>query len=330
MEWNVLGHEWAAVFLQQQIKRDEVRHAYLFSGPAGVGKRTLALRFAQALNCLQPPAPGLPCGHCRLCQQIERMQQADLSILQAETEGGVLKVDQVRLLQHTLSLTPYEAHYRVALLLRFHEANQNAQNALLKTLEEAPPRVILLLTALSSESVLPTISSRCEIIRLHPMHLAQLQEALQSRWGLKPAEARLLAHISGGRPGYALRLYENPVFLEKRRTWLADAQQMLPANRRQRFHYAERLSKDKETFRQVLQIWLSFWRDVLLCAAAAHLPLTNLDYEDAIRGLASQVDSETARACVAGLEQAVLRLDANINPRLLAEVLLLDWPTFKP
>ncbi len=328
--WDILGHEWAANLLAQHIAQGEARHAYLFAGPPGVGRRTLALRFAQALNCPTPLRPGEPCRTCRTCQQIERQQHADLTVVQSEQEGMQLKVDQVRELQRTLSLAPFQSRYRIALLLRFQEANANSQNALLKTLEEAPERAILLLTADTPESLLPTISSRCEVLRLRPLSVEALAGALQNRWGQSPEQAARLAHLANGRTGTARRMADDPSLLERRTGWLDDLQMLLKAPLRQRFSYAERVSKRSEKnalmLPELYRTWLSYWRDALLAAAGADAPLTNLDQETEIRRLAEQVGLEEARTRTAALEHALGQLDSNVNPRLLTEVLLLDWP----
>ena len=325
MSWNVIGHEWAEKLLEGHIRRGEVRHAYLFAGAAGIGRRSLALRFAQALNCPTPLSAGQPCQKCRTCQQIERAQHIDLSIAQSERPGATLKVEQIRELQRTLSLSPYEGTYRVALLLRFQEANANAQNALLKTLEEAPTKVVLLLTADSAESLLPTIASRCEILRLRPLSAAHLQSELLKK-GLENGEAHLLAHVSGGRMGQALRLHDDPTLLEKRSVLAEDMFTLLVVSRRRRFAYAEKLAKEKESLREALLAWLSLWRDMMLAASGAVLPLSNPDYAGQLTMMAGALGLAETRKRAAELERALARLDSNVNPRLLAETTLLDWP----
>jgi DNA polymerase-3 subunit delta' len=307
------------------VAHQTLRHAYLLTGPAGVGRRTLALRLTQALNCQSPVAPGVPCRNCRVCKQIEAGQNIDLMVIQAEAEGGTLKVEQIREVQKFLSLKPYQSPYKTIIFLRFQEANANAQNALLKTLEEAPSYALLLLTADNAEQLLPTIVSRCEILRLRPLMVDAVNEFLLSR-GLDADQARLLAHLSGGRPGYALRLAADKKALDFRMEKLDDLKRLLSAKRRERFNYAEKLSKDKEQFRQTLLIWLSYWRDVLLKTSGAQAALINSDRAEEIEALAWQVDLPLARRVAEGLEKSIERLEKNVNARLLAEVMLLDWP----
>lgn len=323
--WNLIGHEWAVDMLKKHVVNGTTRHAYLFSGPPGLGRRTLALRLAQALNCQTPTDARIPCGTCRDCKQIEAMQHADLTIVQAETEGGVLKVDQIREARKTLTLKPYMSKYRVALFLRFQEANDNAANALLKTLEEAPSYAVLILTADSPEQLLPTITSRCEVLRLRPLKIEDVMQDLRSR-GVDGDRARLIAHISGGRPGYARHLIEDESLLEKRDERLNELLALLPASRVEKFAYADKLARDRESMRQAITFWLSYWRDVMLRTAQAETPLVNVDRNVEIEDLAGQLDLSSARIVVSNFENALEKLEKNVNPRLLAEVLLLDLP----
>ena len=327
MNWGILGHEWAVQLLRDHLTQGRLKHAYLFTGPPGVGRRTLALRLAQAINCLNPPEPATPCLNCRACQQLESMKHPDLLITQAEFPGGVLKVDQIRELQHRLALAPYEARYKIALLLRFEEAHPSASNALLKTLEEPPARVILLLTAQSTESILPTIASRCEVLRLRPLPYAQVESGLEAGWDIPAEQAHLLGHISGGRPGYALRLSRSDELLEQRQAWLDDLKQLMSSNRVARFAFAEGVSKDKTiSLPDVLQIWLSYWRDILLLTSGAAVPLGNVDRQDEIEQLADRFELDTARKVIQAAERTMQLLDMNVNPRLALEVFLLDLP----
>jgi DNA polymerase-3 subunit delta' len=323
--WGLLGHEWAVDLLRGHISGQRARHAYLITGPKGVGRRTLAIRLAQALNCSQPSAPAIPCGECRACRLIAKAQHPDFSITQGE-DGRALRVDQIRELQRTLSLAPYEATYKIALLLRFEEANPNASNALLKTLEEPPPQVIMLLTASDAEALLPTILSRCEVIRLRPLGIEQLTEGLQAHWGLPAEEATLYAHLSGGRPGYALRLSQNPEMLEQRQNHLDELQQLLSAPRVKRFSYAEEHAKDRVLLQNTLQTWITFWRDMMLRTSGSSAPLINIDRQDEVNALAGKIDLATAKKIVNQLEYSVEQIERYVNPRLVTEVLMLDLP----
>ena len=323
--WNLIGHEWAVDMLKKHVVNGTTRHAYLFAGPPGLGRRSLALRFAQALNCQTPITTGIPCGQCRDCKQIDAMQHPDLSVVQADSEGGTLKVDQIRDARRSLTLKPYVANYRVALFLRFQQANDNAANALLKTLEEAPSYAVLILTADNPEQLLPTIVSRCEVLRLRPLNIEAVQKELESR-GLEIGQAKLIAHISGGRFGYALRLIENDSLLEKRDQRLNDLLTLIPASRVEKFAYADKLAKDKESMRQAILIWLSYWRDVMLRTARAESPLVNVDRNMEIEDLADRMDLSSARRVVSGLENTLEKMERNVNSRMLAEVLLLDLP----
>ena len=323
--WYLIGHEWAVEMLKKHVVNGTARHAYLFAGPPGLGRRSLALRFAQALNCQTPIDAGIPCGQCRDCKQIEAMQHPDLSVVQADSEGGTLKVDQIRDARRSLTLKPYIANYRVALFLRFQQTNDNAANALLKTLEEAPSYAVLILTADNPEQLLPTIVSRCEVLRLRPLNIEAVQKELEKR-GLEAGQAKLIAHISGGRFGYALRLIENDSLLEKRDQRLNDLLTLIPASRVEKFAYAEKLAKDKDSMRQAILIWLSYWRDVMLRTARAESPLVNVDRNMEIEDLADRMDLSSARRVVSSLEYTLEKMERNVNSRMLAEILLLDLP----
>ncbi|RCK73262.1 MAG: DNA polymerase III delta prime subunit [Anaerolineae bacterium] len=328
MNWNYYGNAAAVALLRSHISTGSLRQAYLFCGPSGVGRRTLALRFAQALNCLNPPQAGEHCGTCRACKLLAEMRHPDLEIVAAEQRGGVLRVEQIRELQHHLSLAPYEGRFRIALLLRFEEANLNAQNALLKTLEEPPPKVLILITAEDSESLLPTIVSRCEILRLRPMATQLLAQTLIEEQAAEASLATQIARLAAGRAGIALRLLHDPDERQKQYQIIADHLHLLSSSYLDRFALAERFAKEmtKAELVPMLESWLSFWRDVTLCTYADQQPLTYPTFHESIATIATQIGTEQCLQILMQLRQTLEILQGNANLRLVLEVLFLNLP----
>jgi len=335
MAWPVLGHEWAIELLQQHIRAEGVRHAYLFTGPDQVGKRTLALAFAMALTCPEALSPGEPCGRCRTCSMMRSETHPDLSVIRLTEGESEVKIDQVRELQRRLALTPRQAGRRIALLVDFDLASAEAQNALLKTLEEPADRVVLLLTAGSTSRLFPTLVSRCEVLNLRSVRPEVIEGVLTSE-GEPGESARLLAAVSGGRPGAARALRADPEQLAQRSAALDDLARLLSANRNERFAAAEVWAKKRtrneeleavrQRVRPRLTTWLTLWRDALLVSHGVKTHLANPDRTVDLERLAGSLRREALAAGVTAIRTALDRLDQYANIQLTLETLMIDLP----
>jgi DNA polymerase-3 subunit delta' len=336
MAWDIVGHAWAEKLLQNHIKNKHIRHAYLISGPPGIGKRTLALHFTQAITCQEPPSLGEFCGKCRPCTNIPNYAHPDLHVVEVEPHKRSLKVEKIRELQRGISLSPYEGTHRVALLFDFHMATDQAANALLKTLEEPPPQVILLLTADSPETLLPTIVSRCEQINLRPMALRDLENELVET-GVEVDQAGLIARLSGGRPALAIQLNQNPTLLELRAQRLDELIALLSMGTIGRFAFVENwhqqlqrsfanLDDQRSECIEVLELWQSILRDVLLESFGTDRPLLNPNHLEKIRAISSNQPSDAIVKSIESITDTMDAVAANANIRLALETLVLDFP----
>jgi DNA polymerase-3 subunit delta' len=321
--WPVIGHDWVVLNLARAVADDRPAHAYLISGPPHIGKTTLARSLAMALNCRATDS-ARPCLHCRSCQLIGADKHADVQLI--APDGAHLKIDQVRALQHSLSLRPVEGRYRAAIFNQFETATVEAQNALLKTLEEPPDYAVLIVITSDPELLLPTIVSRCQALMLRPLTTAQVREALINRWGSSADRADVLAHLSGGRLGWAVNAATDPALLQSRAKYLDDLLSLLKASRVARFAYADKLTK-KGDAREALDIWRTWWRDVLLSAGGSTAEVVNIDRAEQIRALALQIDVNQARFAAEACGRALWQIDKNVTARLVVEVLLLDFPS---
>ncbi|NWG17667.1 MAG: DNA polymerase III subunit delta' [Chloroflexi bacterium] len=324
--WPVYGHDWAVEHLRKALANGRVRHAYLIVGPESVGKETLARAFAQALNCADPDEAARPCGVCRACKLIASGNHPDMLYSQLDPATGTLRIEEVRAVTSRIALKPYEARYRVAIFRDFDRARPQAQDALLKTLEEPPPHAILILLAPATDALLPTIISRSQVISLRAAPVETIRDILIERRNVERAQADLLARLSGGRVGWAMRAIDDPTLLEQRDQALTMLDNLLALNRAGRFEIAEDLSKDKLALYPLLELWQSYWRDVLLIAQGAALTPANKDRCAALERLAGTLMPEEALAALRATRETLQSLNTNLNLRLALEVMFLDYP----
>lgn len=331
-EWSIVGHEWAVALLQNAVETQRHAHAYLFTGPAHIGRYTLALTLARALNCTgeQPPCAGkVKDGKwkvedgCRACRLIAAGNHPDIRIV--SPEGASLKIDQIRQLQHDLALSPVEARARVAIIDGMELATPEASNALLKTLEEPPSHVVLILIAAEPDVLLPTIVSRCQHLALRPLAIDRVKDALMMRWNVQAQRADELAHLSGGRLGWAVTAAQDATMLEKRSARLADLVRLLGEKRVGRLAYAEELADSKAAL-ATLELWETWWRDVMLVASGSQAPLTNLDRRDELIHYARRLGADHARQALAVIARTAHQITRNANVRLALEALMLNLP----
>jgi DNA polymerase-3 subunit delta' len=322
MQKPVIGLEWAVDLLLNGLARGQVSHATLIVGPPNIGKALVAQVFAQALNCTHEDQ--IPCGECVSCRKVVSGNHPDVRIL--DEPNQTLKIDEVRELQRELSLSPNEGRWRVAVLCGFERATIEAANALLKTLEEPPAQVVLVLTAVEAAVLLPTIVSRCQVLSLRPLPVSAVKDALITHWSADPSQAELLARLSNGRLGWATQALEDEKILTRRSQRLNDMTSLMGEGRVERLAYAAELSRDAIQARETLHLWLAWWRDVLLLASGSQALITNVDRTEALHHYVGQVSLQQVQRMVAQLRSTLKHLESNVNLRLGLEIVMLSLP----
>jgi DNA polymerase-3 subunit delta' len=327
--WQVIGQDKILSLLDYGLKTNAIAHAYLLVGPRHVGKGTLAINLAQALNC---DGPELPCGQCRSCQRILGGKHADVTPigLDSKTEIGI---DDIRGLQRLANLPPYEGKCKVFIIDDAEYLSTEAANSLLKILEEPPPRVVWLLLAAEEEHLLPTVISRCQRLELKPVSSERVQEVLVNSYNVDANKAKLLTQLCHGRLGWAVSALTNDDILEQRSRRIAKLVSLLTASLEQRFAYAQELasqfSQNRRGRAEIIEIWLDWWRDLMLIKGGCQEAIINVDYETTLeeqaRGLSlSEIEGFLINLCL--LQEEISK---NVNPRLALEWLMLNLPRKK-
>jgi DNA polymerase-3 subunit delta' len=331
--WQIVGHDSVVTQLRNRIAEDRVSHAYLFTGAPHIGKRTLSLNLAQALNCKEEERP---CGHCTSCHKIEEGIHPDVRIidlhhqalLRGETlaQQNELRIDTVRAVEADISLRPFEGQRKVFIIPEAEIMNPQAANCLLKTLEEPPPHAVLLLTASDARLLLPTIVSRCQVFGLRLLPTDVIAKELERRCGVSEAQACLIARLSEGRMGWAITAAQDGMTLTQREERLQQLLALPNVGRIDRLDYAAQLSRHPHLIGEVLELWLSWWRDLLLVRSGCEEMITNVDLFAPLEKQASKHSPRDLSGFMKAIRRTMMQLELNANPRLALEVLMLDLP----
>jgi len=273
---SVLGQDKAKKLLRRAVQGSRLGHAYLFRGPAGVGKKTLARAFGNYLNCQNPTADQDACGLCRSCRKLKSGNHPDLLLV--EPEGASIKIKQIRELKHALSFPPFEAAYRIIMIADVHTMRREAANSLLKIIEEPPPGNQLILTGDEAGEILPTIISRCQIIPFTGLDREVVAERLGSS-GIDRDAAAALAAITDGSLGRAAMLADSELLLT-RRLIIDKLMEMEQADRAAAvtvFGLAEQAAALADRLPDLLDLLKLWFRDLIMLANYLPEEIVNRD-----------------------------------------------------
>ncbi len=261
----LIGHQKQWQFLKKSAESGKLPHGLLFYGQGQLGKKTLAIEFIKFLNCQSAKKP---CQICRNCQDIKKGVYPDFVLVESDPSREQIQISQMRNLIEKLSLRPYSALFKIAIIDRAHLMSQEAQNCFLKLLEEPKGNVILILVTEYPQLLLPTILSRVQKLRFFPVKSTEIESYLLSQ-GIPKEKTEYLSSFSFGKPGQALDFLLNPQKLDNQKKYISDLIEISNSDFASRFKYAKGLVEkkaDAETkdLKEVLDTWLRYFRNIFL------------------------------------------------------------------
>ncbi len=340
-DWSIIGHEAAIEGLRRSIRQRRTPHAYLFAGPPNVGKTAVALAFSQALCCQSTARADIsvPCGECLSCRKIARGVHPDVELFDlagqaanADSSGGkntTMTIDTIRRVAGATVLKPLEAPRRIVIVDDAETMQEVAQEALLKTLEEPPSSVTMILLADEIEVLLPTIQSRCRVTRFGMVPSRAVEQALTAA-GQATSSAKEIAALSYGRPGWALKAMAEPALVVGQMATIDRGLAWIESGAYDRLVTGVRLG---DTFQKRrgetlsdLETLLRLWRDVMLLRVGLDRFVTHPAVAERLSSLARGLDVHGVRRAVQSVQRCISDLHMNVRPRLAIEAMVLQWP----
>ncbi|PJE69639.1 MAG: hypothetical protein COU98_00905 [Candidatus Staskawiczbacteria bacterium CG10_big_fil_rev_8_21_14_0_10_38_10] len=328
----IIGHQKQWEFLKKCLELNRLSHAYLFSGLESLGKKNLAIEFVKMINCETNIAPKEPCQKCANCKAIEKRSFPDLFIAEPsqnanktkneEIEEGLISISHIRQAQHFLSFLSYYGKWKTVILDQAEKMTHEAQSCLLKTLEEVKGKTILILISSHPEMLLPTVYSRCQIIKFFPVSQLEIRDHL-IKIGASQGKAEMLASISQGKPGKAIDFFINEKKLEEKEKFLKEFLEIRGSNYATRFQYVKNVLLPQYNLHEVLETLQNYFRYVLFL---------KIGLESSGFVNFPKPDQKFKSYPIPKLEKIIrtiqtfdfLTFSTNLNPKLALEVLMLE------
>lgn len=319
---TIIGHEQIIEHLQNAISLNKVSHAYIFNGPDKSGKMTLAKSFAMALQCEQHGTDG--CMACHSCKQALSGNQPDIIYLRHE-KPNTISVDDIRSqINNDIGVKPYASPYKIYIIDEAEKMNQQAQNALLKTIEEPPSYAVILLLTTNADSFLPTILSRCITLNLKVVANDTIRAFLMKEYQVPDYKADICTAFAQGNVGKAIQLAGSEDFNELKNSALQLLKRIKDIELYEMMEAIKQISEYKLEINDYFDIMMIWYRDVLLYKATSDA--NSLIFKDEVYDIkkhANKSSYEGIETIITALDKAKRRLNANVNFELVMELLLL-------
>ncbi len=312
---DILEQDLAKRVFQSHLASGRVPNAYLVAGPDGVGKRRLAFEMAKALNCSATEAA--PCDACRTCTQINRGVHPDVHAVIRGGASDQIKIDQIRYIIGRVALRPFSARFQVVIIEAAERLTEEAGNSLLKALEEPSSSTTFLLTTARVSGCLPTIVSRCQLIRCQSLSADAVKRILTETQGVGPQTAEAIARLSAGSAAQAIDLAGRWTSYQQLLARLAgDEPPSLVASS---------APETRQDVAQLLDGMVAWLRDVAVAAAGDPRWIAHAGQQDAVREQARRVDVDRCLETVSELMRLRESVEQFVSPRLIAALAREKW-----
>jgi len=314
----MLGHKKILAGLQKTMENNNVSHAYIFEGPDGIGKRETALSFAAMLLCERGTER---CGECQSCRLFAEGSNPDFQEIYSKDKS--IAVDEIRNILKGLVIRPLYSRYKIIIINDADSMTVQAQNALLKSLEEPPPYVVFILTVQSSAAVTQTVRSRCRRILFDKLSDGEILEILRGKYGARQPQWDFMISYADGVVGTALELAESPDYLDARNQIMHSVNELLVSGKGDVFKAYELFEKNSDKIEFILKIMLLFFRDIIIYSQTLNYNiLINSDKKDMIVENAN-LKLSCLLKCINAVWSAKRGLEYNANFQLAIEVMLM-------